>query len=153
MHGANGIYANNTIYLDVNAGRYSSSDLENIAIVRTAAHELTHFISDFSPSEYQKIQSFVLSVIDSTGKKTMDDLVREKRERSSAHLSYNQAVEEVVADACEMMLKDSNLMKKFAEADINLAKKISKIPEEIHQRFEGSIFRKSRKNIMKRNSL
>lgn len=102
--GANGFYKDGTLYLDINAGR-DTVGMTETAVLKTAAHELTHFIQQNS-RQYEELKKFVVErLVDEEGV-SFEDLVTDKQRREPG-LDYNEAVDEVVADACEMMLKDS----------------------------------------------
>lgn len=122
--GANGIYTDNTIFLDINAG--ATDSVTEAAILRTAAHELTHFIEQFSKSEYRALQEFMLKNLDGYKGKTIDQLVAEKQARSKKDMSFQDAMSEIVADGCEMMLQDTRIMELLASEHEGIAKKISR---------------------------
>ena len=113
-----------TIVLDLNAGRNSATDNAQFAILRTAAHELTHHIAERNRADYQRLQRFV---VDNLMDKGLEQLIEEKQAQYAAQgveLTREQAIEEVVADGCEMMLKDSQAIQKLVEQDRNLAQKV-----------------------------
>lgn len=122
--GANGIYTDNTIFLDINAG--ATDSVTEAAILRTAAHELTHFIEQFSKSEYRALQEFMLKNLEGYKGKTIDQLVAEKQARSKKDMSFPDAMSEIVADGCEMMLQDTRIMELLASEHEGIAKKISR---------------------------
>lgn len=119
--GANGFYKDGTLYLDINAGR-DTVGMTETAVLKTAAHELTHFIQQNS-RQYEELKKFVVErLVDEEGV-SFEDLVTDKQRRESG-LDYNEAVDEVVADACEMMLKDSTAAERLAKENRSLARKI-----------------------------
>lgn len=122
--GANGIYTDNTIFLDINAG--ATDSVTEAAILRTAAHELTHFIEQFSKSEYRALQEFMLKNLEGYKGKTIDQLVAEKQARSKKDMRFQDAMSEIVADGCEMMLQDTRIMELLASEHEGIAKKISR---------------------------
>ena len=122
--GANGIYTDNTIFLDINAG--ATDSVTEAAILRTAAHELTHFIEQFSKSEYRALQEFMLKNLEGYKGNTIDQLVAEKQARSKKDMSFQDAMSEIVADGCEMMLQDTRIMELLASEHEGIAKKISR---------------------------
>lgn len=122
--GANGIYTDNTIFLDINAG--ATDSVTEAAILRTAAHELTHFIEQFSKSEYRALQEFMLKNLEGYKGKTIDQLVAEKQARSKKDMSFQDTMSEIVADGCEMMLQDTRIMELLASEHEGIAKKISR---------------------------
>lgn len=120
--GANGFYKNGTLYLDINAGRDRVA-MGETAILKTAAHEITHYIKEGSPEQYEVLKNFVVEKLIREKGISFDDLVTDKQRREPG-LSYEEAVDEVVADACEMMLKDSKAVEQLARENRSLAERI-----------------------------
>ena len=120
--GANGFYKDGTLYLDINAGRDRVATGET-AILKTAAHEITHYIKEGSPEQYEVLKNFVVEKLTREKGISFDDLVTDKQRREPG-LSYEEAVDEVVADACEMMLKDSKAVEQLARENRSLAERI-----------------------------
>lgn len=125
--GANGAYTNNTIYLDINAGKNYEAD--PVAIVRTAAHELTHYMQAASPELYAEFKAVIVDKLINSeylmGKGiTFEDLVNSKMRRSKGTISEAEAVDEVIADACEMMLKNSKAMRTVMRENQKVGEKI-----------------------------
>lgn len=119
--GANGFYKDGTLYLDINAGR-DTVGMTETAVLKTAAHELTHFIQQNS-RQYEELKKFVVERLAAEEGVNFEDLVTDKQRREPG-LDYNEAVDEVVADACEMMLKDSTAAERLAKENRSLARKI-----------------------------
>ena len=128
----NGAYIDGVIYLDWAAmkekgGRlFSSTDV----MFRAMSHELTHFIQQQAPQEYAELKSFVTGYLSEKMGKDYNDLVTEKmwREYDSDTgyvLSRSAAEDEVVADACETMLRDSEYVQKMFEENRSLFDTIS----------------------------
>ena len=118
--GENGLYVNGTIYIDVNAGKRGRS-IGNVAIVRTAAHELTHYMQEHSPERYEELKSFMLDKLLEWQGKSLGDLMLEKMQRdSSGELTMNEALDEVIADGCEMMLRRTTIMQQMAQENKGL---------------------------------
>ena len=120
--GANGFYKNGTLYLDINAGRDRVA-MGETAILKTAAHEITHYIKEGSPEQYEVLKNFVVEKLTREKGISFDDLVTDKQRREPG-LSYEEAVDEVVADACEMMLKDSKAVEQLARENRSLVERI-----------------------------
>lgn len=120
--GANGFYKDGTLYLDINAGRDRVA-LGETAILKTAAHEITHYIKEGSPEQYEVLKNFVVEKLTREKGISFDDLATDKQRREPG-LSYEEAVDEVVADACEMMLKDSKAVEQLARENRSLAERI-----------------------------
>ena len=119
--GANGFYKGGKLYLDINAGR-DTVGMTETAILKTAAHELTHFIQANS-AQYEALKSFVVNKLTHEEGVSFEDLVADKQRREPG-LEYDEAVDEVVADACEMMLGNSTVVEQLAKENRSLAEKI-----------------------------
>lgn len=119
---ANGWYDRDTrtIHLDLQKAR---DDAKTIAF--TFAHELVHFVEDISPEKFKAFADFLFEQYSEHGVPTQELL-----ERKMAELNENdidKAYSELVADACERMLLDSNAVEKLAllnQKDAGLVQKI-----------------------------
>ena len=147
--GANGSYnrKTNTISLDINAGRNRVSDsIAQTALLKTMSHEITHAIQRNSPEQYEAIREAVLDVIGKAKGVSLDTLVNEKMVKDKSLKSREAAVDEVVADACETMLRDSDAVKQLMEAHPEAAKTfkdtvlriLDKLLEAIRAAFNGN---------------
>lgn len=105
----NGFYDTKTgdIYIDVNAG----SNGEGVMLY-TFAHELTHFVREWSPEKFKALADFVM---EEYGKNniSVDTLIAEQIRKSGNTRSYDGAFEEVIADAMQPMFTDTNLAEKL----------------------------------------
>ena len=113
----------NTIHIDINAGRNTKTSTANFALLKVASHELTHYIKAQNASGYKGLQDFVVSQLTTNGTNTFDGLVALKMKQRK-DISYEVAVEEVVADGCEMMLKDSTAIQRLAQENKGLFRRI-----------------------------
>ncbi len=109
----NGFYdtATGEIYIDLNAG----NDYEGTMLF-TVAHELTHFMRQWSPEHFAKIAKIVFQHGGMKG--SVSKLVALKQAKAKAkgkHLSYDTAMEEVVADGMETILKDGKVVEFMAD--------------------------------------
>ena len=114
-HGENGSYnaTTNTIRLDVNAGANSASELSRVTLLRTMSHELTHALQQNSPAQYDALKRAVLDVLTSKSGASIEDMAARMRERDSSLKDDGAALDEVVAEACENMLRDSDAMEQL----------------------------------------
>lgn len=120
--GMNGAYRDGTIYLDVNAGK-NSVGIGETAILKTMAHELTHFIQQNS-GQYEALKAFVANHVLESGD-SIERLARQKLDNdSTGELTMDGAMDEVVADACEMMLRNTEAVQRLANENRSLAEKI-----------------------------
>lgn len=138
--GANGFYRNGTVYLDVHAGAKSTSEKE--AVLITAAHEVTHFIRENTPRRYNQLKEFVAEHLLENGY-DFETLVERKIKaaQKDGGLSRDAAIEEVVADACEMVMGNSKAIERLAKEKPGLAKRIAdwlhEFFSDIRKAFEG----------------
>ena len=114
--------------------------------MRTASHELTHFIKRWSPEKYKVLEQYLLTELNRYDNQTVDSLVADQISTAfdnGIELGYSAALDEVVADACEMMLKDSGAIQKLAKRDLSLAQKIKAWIDDfvssVKKRFMGSL--------------
>ena len=134
--GANGFYRDGTVYLDVHAA--ASKTTQQDAILLTAAHELTHHIRLNAEAQYDALKEFVVEHLLEQGM-DFETMVQDKLKEKG--MKRADAVEEVVADACEMVLKDSKAVEKLAKENKSLAQTIADwlhgFYEDIKAAFEG----------------
>ena len=109
----NGFYdrATGKIHIDIMAG-VSGNGL----LLFTAAHELTHYIKQWSPEKFKVLADFLMEQYGKKGQ-SVSALVREQIRKAKDHdreLSYEAAFEEVVADSMESMLADGNVAQKLS---------------------------------------
>ena len=131
----NGSYnaATNTIRLDINAGRNAASDsMANTAMLRTMSHELTHAIQRNTPKQYEALRDAVLDVLEAQDGYSLEERVdkrladaaatAKKSGKQPSITTRDQAIDEVIADACEMMLRDSDAIQRLRDAHPDAAK-------------------------------
>lgn len=120
--GFNGAYRDGTIYLDVNAGK-NNVDTGETAILKTMSHELTHFIQQNS-GQYEALKEFVANHVLESGD-SIERLAQQKLDNdSTGELTMDGAMDEVVADACEMVLRNTEAVQRLANENRSLAEKI-----------------------------
>ena len=115
---AEGIYYDGTVYLNMRAGNFGEN-----AIMRTAAHELTHYIQEASPQMYADLKKAIIDTYYKGSEDTFAGLVREKQDVYK-NLTLEEVTDEVIADACEMMLKDGSAVNKLMKDNITLGNRI-----------------------------
>ena len=119
----NGYYnqADGSIWIDLNAGNNGEG-----IMMYTVAHELTHFIKQWSPTKFKALADFLVEQYGNEGV-SVADLVREQQAKAKRHgrkISYDVAFEEMVADSMEAMLTDGKVIKELAKKDKGLFDKI-----------------------------
>ena len=119
FQGAQGRYSRSepgTIYIDLNAGLSdikSADDLAKYAMLRTFAHEFTHFIEKWNPIQYNELRKVVFDTLTERGE-NVHDLIEDKQARNPG-MSYDKASREVVAEAMTDILPDANFVQRLAE--------------------------------------
>lgn len=111
---ANGWYDVKTgdIYIDINAGLRGDG-----VMLFTLSHELVHDIAVHAPAKFKILADFLM---EQYGKKgvPVDELVQaqiDKAKRNGRDIDYDTAYEEVIADSCESLLSDGEVIQKLAE--------------------------------------
>ncbi len=112
--GENGWYdpSDGSIHIDLYAGSKGDS-----VMLFTAAHELTHFVRDWSPAKFKVLANFLMQEYGKQGV-SVNQLIEEqmaKAKRNGMELSYEESFEEVIADSMEAMLSDGKVMDKLAK--------------------------------------
>jgi len=110
-------WKDDTIYIDINSGLYSTKDVNSLGqytMLRTFAHEFTHFIEKWNPKEYNEFREFVFQTLENKGENVHDLIEAKQALDDSGNMSYEQASREVVADAMMDILPDSQLVQQLA---------------------------------------
>ena len=95
----------------------------------TVAHELTHFIKDWSSVKYMALADALVKQYQKRGvsvSELMDNQIR-KAKQNGREMSRPEAFDEMVADSMESMLTDENaaaFLEKLAQRDKGLKEKI-----------------------------
>ena len=116
--GAQGKYRQSepgTIYIDINAGLSKIKDVNDLAkytMLRTFAHEFTHFIENWNPVQYNEFRKLVFDTLTERGE-NVQDLIEEKQALNPG-MTYDKASREVVAEAMTDILPDANFVEKLA---------------------------------------
>lgn len=109
-----------TMYLDL---QHSTKDAHTIAF--TMSHELVHFVKKYSLAKFKVFADFLMEEYAKHGVST-STLLSKKMEFLETD-DTDPAYEEMIADACERMLLDSDVMLKLAKLkkiDLDLFEKI-----------------------------
>ena len=124
--GAGGAYVQGgTVFVNVNAGLGVGGFSQTMAAA-SLSHELTHWLQEYAPEEYQNLKDFVISEVLKAGPQKLNELVRQQRAwEADRNLSYDAALDEVVANACQTMLLDSKAITELARQHMSTAQKIA----------------------------
>lgn len=112
--GANGWYdpRDNSIHIDLHAGAAGEGTM-----LFTAAHELTHYVKQWSPEKFKTLSDFLMKEYGENGV-SVDKLVYAQIQKAKDHnrtIDYDTAFEEVIADSMETMLADGKVVEKLAK--------------------------------------
>lgn len=89
------------------------------SLLIAAGHEITHFIEHNSPTQYAKLRSYVINSLN--GKVNFERLVQQKMAREGVgKMTYAGAVAEVVADACQDIIPNSQKIQELMKTDQSL---------------------------------
>ena len=128
FQGAQGRYSRSkpgTIYIDLNAGLSnigSAEELAKYSMLRTFAHEFTHFIENWNPVQYNEFRKVVFDTLTQRGE-NVHDLIEEKQARNLG-MEYEAASREVVAEAMTDILPDVNFVQELAQKHKNIFTKL-----------------------------
>ena len=144
LQGANGAYRDGTVHVDLNAGAAYEGKLESASMLRTVSHELTHYMAEMAPTEFSALQDFMVQRLSQWEGHSIQDLVEGKMataEQAGHPITAQEALEEVVADGCEMMLRDSKAIRQLAEENRTLFEKVrdwmTRFFDALRKAFEG----------------
>ncbi len=138
--GDNGWYDPNdgSVHIDLHAGENGEG-----VMVFTLAHELTHFIKDWSPAKFRTLSTFLAQQYGKKGLSVRDMILRQqaKAKQNGRELTFEQAHEEWVADSMEMMLTDGAILEKLSmlqAKDKGLAQKIRQFLDNFLKRLKAA---------------
>ena len=135
----NGLFkdSDGSIHIDLNAGNRGEG-----TSLYTIAHELGHFVKAYSEEQFQKLADLVREAYSKTDM-TMHERVLAKQEALSKlrdqDVTYDEAFEEVVADALSTMFTDGNIYDKIVElktTDRNLFDTIKRFFDKMIAKFK-----------------
>lgn len=108
------------------------------------SHELTHFIKQWSPDKYKALAEYLIKTYEGTDMTMHKRVVREQnrlKEIRKEDVSYDEAYDEVVANAFNRLLEDGKVMERIAEIrqmDKSLADKIIEKIRDFIKRFTNA---------------
>lgn len=110
-------WSEDTIYIDINAGLTnikSVNDMAKYTMLRTFAHEFTHFIEKWNPIWYNEFRKVVFDTLTERGENVNDLIDTKLSQDASGKMSYDEASREVVAEAMTDILPDANFVEELA---------------------------------------
>lgn len=130
------------IYVNINSG-VTRNFAQGIAAA-SLSHELTHFMQEYAPEEYNELKDFIVSEVMKKSPSEFDALVKQQL-AWQPDLTYAQAVDEVIANSCQNMLLNSQYIAQFAREHMTAAEKVKdtihSIVEKIKAAYEGIDFK------------
>lgn len=130
-----------TVYLNINSGM--AQEARKSLAAASLSHELTHFMQEYAPKEYQELKDYVIKAILRKSPAEFDRLMRQQR-RWEPGKSYDALADELVANACQTMLTDDKAVQRMARTNMSLAQKVAdvlnEITEKIRAAFDGLRF-------------
>lgn len=109
-----------TVMVNINSGQLSGKNLGAASL----SHELTHYLQDFSPEEYGQLKDFIISEILKASPEKFAQLVQKQMDLEP-NISPEAAGDEVIANACQTMLLNSEAINQLARQNMSLAERIS----------------------------
>lgn len=128
--GARGMYnrATNTFTFDIMSGMDNVADISYSAMIKTAGHELTHFIQNWSPSKYLTLKNTTLNFLTEEHSEQWInkqlEVIQKDNKAIGKNLTLEQAKDELVADAFEDVLSNIDFAETILRTDKTLFDKI-----------------------------
>lgn len=138
--GTGGFYrGGNTIYININSGM-GVGDFNNVIAAGSLSHELTHWLQEYAPEEYEALRQFIVNdIIEKRGADAFERLVQQQMNwEKGRQLSRDAAIDEVVANACQTMLRDSSAITELAQQNKSLAEKIRDFIKDLIDRIKAA---------------
>ena len=143
----------NEIRIDINAGLDNINDvgeLEKYVLLRTFAHEFTHFIEKWNPIRYNEFRRVVFDTLTQRNV-DVDSLIAEKMD--AENLDYEAASREVVAQSMTDMLQDANFVQTLAEKHQSIFQKLLEKLKEFAQNIKDYFDTVGLNDAMEANAL
>ncbi len=138
--GTGGFYrGGNTIYININSGM-GVGDFNNVIAAGSLSHELTHWLQEYAPEEYEALRQFIVNdIIEKRGADAFERLVQQQMNWEKGRLlSRDKAIDEIVANACQTMLRDSKAITELAQQNKSLAEKIRDFIQDLIDRIKAA---------------
>lgn len=135
----NGYYDAKGIHIDLNAGNLGQGTM-----MFTVAHELTHFIHEWSPVKFRKLADLLIERYAEQGtsvRELIDNQIL-KAKNNGRTIDRDEAFQEVVADSMEVVLVKGDMAKVIAElkqTDKTLGQKIQEWFKDLVQKLQAVV--------------
>lgn len=117
MEGASASYKPGEITINVNAEDFNG----------TMAHELTHFIKDQAPEDYEAYKQIIVEAEMKASGHSWEEMMESYHSRygeAGQELTRQEVIEEIAADAAQKFLNDPEFIDAVIKKDKNLAQKV-----------------------------
>ena len=144
--GENGSYSlrDGSIHIDLNAGNLGQG-----VMAYTIAHEFTHFMEQQSPAKFQAFTDALFTELDMDVEAEIEDKAKELKQQhpkqyknASRETLTDDARSEVVAEACETMLTDTDAAQRIGQSlkakDATLSEKVKQWFRDIAQKLRDA---------------
>ena len=121
------------IFLNIDSGMNLKGFSKAIA-ANSFAHEMTHWLDEYAHEEYEALTDIIRKSMPAG---QLDQLVREQM-RTQRGLSPEKALEEVIANACQPLLENSQAFEQLARQNMTLAQKILDFMKEFVSRIKSA---------------
>ncbi|MBQ7435007.1 MAG: hypothetical protein IJV51_04305 [Oscillospiraceae bacterium] len=113
------------VYININAG-LGVGDFSQTMAAASLSHEMTHWMQQYAPEEYSQLKDFIVQEILKADPQKLQTLIQQQKEWEKGRaLTDEQALDEVVANACQTMLLDSKAINKLARQNMTLTARIA----------------------------
>ena len=123
-----------------------STNSENF--MQTTTHELTHFLKDYAPKEYQVYKKLVVAALAESNSEELESTI-ERYERYYKNLSREDLIEEIAADATGEFLNDEEFIGKVIKKDRSIAEKIVDFLSDMIDSIKSLISKKGTRKVAK----
>lgn len=126
-------FSGGRIVLNINSGMNLRNFSKSIA-AGSFAHEMTHWLAEYAKDEYDALKKITTGHLSA---EQLDKLVQEQL-KSQPNLSPDEALDEVIANACQPLLKDSKAFEQLARQNMTLAERILDFLKEFTQKIRDA---------------
>lgn len=123
-----------------------STNSENF--MQTTTHELTHFLKDYAPKDYQVYKKLVVAALAESNSEELESTI-ERYERHYKNLSREELIEEIAADATGEFLNDEEFIGKIIKKDRTIAEKIVDFLSDMIDSIKSLIQKKGTRKVAK----
>ena len=127
----------NTIYVDLtseNAGKNAS--------LLVYSHEFTHSLKENAPTEYKALADYIIKAFSGDKEVNITDLANEQirlAKDNGIDLTYEQAVDEVIAEASQELFKNSKAIEDLYEKEPKVFNRIKEFIKEIITKIQSTL--------------